>query len=379
MRKIGKKLDNNTVYNYFKSKGYILLEEYQNSKLAMQCEKDGYRYKISYDNLRLGKNPSLWGFNNINNLEYNISILLKKKQSKACFISYEIIVKGKRKRILLQFQCECGKQFNRVLEDAVYKTYVCCNQCALKKRGINSRVGDKAIDYIKSQKYKILLVPKMCKSTTLIEVEDEDGFRGFVSYSKLKAHKHMSRFDIRINKKYFIYNVNHWAKLQNRDVECLGILEKRHKSQTLLFRCACGNEFETSLNTFCNGKFRCNVCARSISKYEQIFKDFLEIQHIKYIFQYSLNQCRDILPLPFDFYLVDYNCLIEIDGEGHYHPCHFNQIGTEKSLETFSITKKHDEIKNAFCQNNNIPLLRISYVDMQNNSYKQILLDFIGN
>ena len=80
MRKIGKKLDNNTVYNYFKSKGYILLEEYQNSKLAMQCEKDGYRYKISYDNLRLGKNPSLWGFNNINNLECNISILLKEKQ-----------------------------------------------------------------------------------------------------------------------------------------------------------------------------------------------------------------------------------------------------------------------------------------------------------
>ena len=105
----------------------------------------------------------------------------------------------------------------------------------------------------------------------------------------------------------------------------------------------------------------------------------MESQNIEYIFQYSLNQCRDILPLPFDFYLPKYNCLIEIDGEGHYHPCNFNQISCEKSLKSFLITKKHDEIKNVFCKENNIPLLRISYIEMQNNNYKQLLLDFIGD
>ena len=377
MRKISKKLTHEAVYNYFKNKGYVLLEEYQNSQIPMKCEKDGYRYRISYGNLHYGKNPSLWSFNNIENLEYNISILLEKKQSHSSFLGYEIINKGKKKRILLHFQCQCGEKFDKVLEDAVYKTYICCNQCALKKRGISHRIGDKAIDYIKSQGYKILLVPEICKNTTLVEVEDKDGFRGFVSYNKLKSKKNMSRFDIRINKKYFIYNVNHLAKLQNRNVECLKILEKRHKSQTLLFQCACGNEFETSLNAFCNRKFRCNVCAKSISKYEQTFKDFLDSQNIKYIFQYSLNQCRDILPLPFDFYLQDYNCLVEIDGEGHYHPCNFNQIDNKKSLETFLTTKKHDEVKNSFCKKNHIPLLRISYIDIKNNNYKHILLDFI--
>lgn len=379
MRKIGKKIDNQIVYNYFKDKGYILLEEYQNSQTPMKCGKDGYRYKISYNNLRQGKNPSLWGFNNIENLEYNIWILLKKKQSESCFLRYEIITKSKKKRILLYFQCKCGEIFSKTLEDAVYNTYLCCNKCSIQKRGIKHRVGDKAIDFIQSQGFKILFVPEICKNTTLVEVEDKDGFRGFVSYSKLKSHKGMSRFDIRINKKYFIYNVNNWARLQDRKVECLKILEKRHKSPTLLFRCSCGNEFETSLNAFCGGKFRCNICAKSISKYEQIFKNFLESQNIEYIFQYSLNQCRDILPLPFDFYLPKYNCLIEIDGEGHYHPCNFNQISFEKSLKSFLITKKHDEIKSVFCKENNIPLLRISYIEMQNNNYKQLLLDFIGD
>lgn len=378
MRKISKKIDNDVVYDYFVKSGYVLLEDYQNSKTAMLCEKDGYWYRISYGNLCCGKKPSLWGFSNLVNLEHNVLVLLQKKQSTSSFLGYEIITKNKKRRILLHFQCQCGKKFDKILEDAVYKTYLCCYQCALKKRGVNRRIGDKAIQYIQEQGFLILSIPEICKNTTLVEVEDKDGFRGFVSYSRLKSHKHMSRFDIRINKKYFVYNVNQWAKLQNREVECLKILEKRHTSPTLLFRCACGNEFETSLNAFYGGKFRCNVCAKSISKYEQMCKDFLDAQHIKYIFQYSLNQCRDILPLPFDFYLVDYHCLVEIDGEGHYHPCNFNQISSEKGEETFLITKQHDKIKDSFCHNHEIPLLRIPYTEMQNNHYQQILLDFIG-
>ena len=109
VRKISKKLTHEAVYNYFKNKGYILLEEYQNSQIPMKCEKDGYRYRISYGNLHYGKNPSLWSFNNIENLEYNISILLEKKQSHSSFLGYEIINKEKKKRILLHFNANAEK------------------------------------------------------------------------------------------------------------------------------------------------------------------------------------------------------------------------------------------------------------------------------
>lgn len=104
---------------------------------------------------------------------------------------------------------------------------------------------------------------------------------------------------------------------------------------------------------------------------------YLDDVGVDYIYQYSLNQCRDILPLPFDFFIKDYGVLIEIDGEGHYHPCNFNRIGVGKAQATFNATKRHDKIKDDFCQINNIPLLRIPYTFFDDNTYKQLFQNFI--
>ena len=47
---------------------------------------------------------------------------------------------------------------------------------------------------------------------------------------------------------------------------------------------------------------------------------------------------------------------IEYDGEQHFRPVH--RFGCE---DNFKKTKRNDELKNTFCKNNNIKLLRISY------------------
>ena len=159
-------------------------------------------------------------------------------------------------------------------------------------------------------------------------------------------------------------------------VKCIGFSEKKYTRQSLEFECSCGSKFVTSIASFQNGKVRCDECAKSISRYEQKFKDFLDEENIQYIYQYALNQCRDILPLPFDFYIIENKFLVEIDGEGHYRPCNFNQISHEKANETFQITQAHDEIKNLFCKENNIPLLRIPYYAFHNETYKKYFLDF---
>lgn len=375
---MGKKIENEVIIKLFESKGYKVVGKIENTTTPIFCEKDGYRYKITYNNLRFGKTPSLWGFNNIVNLDYNIHVFLKKKQATAEFLSYKKIIKGSKKRILLTFRCECGEIFNKTLEDTVYKTYICCNKCTLRKSRRNQRVSEKSLRNIAQAGYKILQAPENPRITDLCEVEDELGFKGFISAAKVSAHKGMSRFDVRINKKHYIDNVNYWAKLNCIDVRCLDFEENTHyRRQGLKFRCSCGQEFVTSINSFQNGKTRCAVCAQSISKYEIIFKSFLEKEQIDFIYQYSLNQCRDILPLPFDFYIKKYDCLVEIDGEGHYYPCHFNRISYEQAVETFNTTKRHDIIKDKFCQDNNIPLLRIPYWEFNNDTFKQTYQKFI--
>lgn len=79
--------------------------------------------------------------------------------------------------------------------------------------------------------------------------------------------------------------------------------------------------------------------------------------------------CRDINPLPFDFYLPNKNILIEFDGEQHFKEKHFfsrsGTLGTQFDSLT-SYIQYHDTIKTKYCKIHNIPLIRIPYTEINN-------------
>lgn len=97
------------------------------------------------------------------------------------------------------------------------------------------------------------------------------------------------------------------------------------------------------------------------SKGERKIDLFLNNLGISYIFQKTFEDCRDTYTLPFDFYLPSYNACIEYDGIQHFKPIQF--FGGEESLEK---QKRHDEIKNNYCKENGIDLLRIPYYEYNN-------------
>jgi len=72
--------------------------------------------------------------------------------------------------------------------------------------------------------------------------------------------------------------------------------------------------------------------------------------------QKKFDGCRNIRELPFDFYLPKYNMCIEFDGVHHFKP--MNHWGGKENLIE---VKRRDEIKNQYCKDNNIKLLRIKY------------------
>ena len=92
------------------------------------------------------------------------------------------------------------------------------------------------------------------------------------------------------------------------------------------------------------------------SKGEKRIAKWLDKHNITYEPQKRFDDCKDINALPFDFYLPDYNIAIEYDGKQHFEPIEY--FGGQKAFE---YTQKHDNIKNEYCKNNNIKLLRISY------------------
>ena len=68
----------------------------------------------------------------------------------------------------------------------------------------------------------------------------------------------------------------------------------------------------------------------------------------------------------FDFYLPDYNMFIEYDGSQHYEPTRYYGGNIEKNNEMLLETKRRDKIKNTYCKENNINLLRIPYWESKN-------------
>lgn len=120
-------------------------------------------------------------------------------------------------------------------------------------------------------------------------------------------------------------------------------------------------------------KYRgCPVCA--CSNGERRIHKFLKDNDIKYNPEYTFEDCFNDRKLRFDFYLPDYNMCIEFDGEQHYRPVDFGTHDQVKVEKNFEALKLRDEIKNEYCKEHNISLLRIPYWDFTN--IESILEDY---
>ena len=97
------------------------------------------------------------------------------------------------------------------------------------------------------------------------------------------------------------------------------------------------------------------------SKGETAVRSILEKNYIQYKQYHKMEGCfvmrneRCIL-LTFDFYLPNNNTIIEYDGRQHYEPV--NYFGGKESFQRQVML---DRIKDEFCKDNNINLIRIPY------------------
>lgn len=128
--------------------------------------------------------------------------------------------------------------------------------------------------------------------------------------------------------------------------------EKRSPQGTIIWKCLCdcGNECEVTSDRLKSGNTQSCGCLHS--KNEAKIEKILKENNIPYQSQYIFS---DLLKKKFDFY-INNQYIIEFDGQQHFNPSwgwnteeHFNQ------------NRKNDLIKNQYCFDNNIPLIRIPY------------------
>ena len=113
----------------------------------------------------------------------------------------------------------------------------------------------------------------------------------------------------------------------------------------------------------------CPICKES--KGEREIRKFLDDNGVKYINQHRFKDCKYKKPLPFDFYLPDYNICIEFDGRQHFEL--IKNWGGADALKEIQIK---DKIKTQYCDINKIILVRIKYTEIK--ECNNILLSLVN-
>jgi len=164
------------------------------------------------------------------------------------------------------------------------------------------------------------------------------------------------------SKYHHTYTINEIKELLYKNNNNVIIIESTYESisKKSKFICKiCNNEWITLTRSVIYGVTDCPKCNKSHG--EKYIEDYLIKNTIKYITQHTFDQCKNKRKLPFDFYLPDYNLCIEFDGYLHYFPWNNDQ----KSIEKFNNTKHNDKIKDLFCRDNNIKIIRIPYTEFK--------------
>lgn len=279
---------------------------------------------------------------------FNIFVLNKKKKQfldKILNIQSEVgeeykvhwsfLKKSSLRRNKIKVKCDdCQNIIEKRLCDIyIEKNEHFCRSCGKKgnRNGIFGLYGDKHHNY--GVKREDILGDK--NPSKLIEVRDKISKANSLSNSEF-----IKRLKVRnlFNYDHDYTHINYINTLTKVKVIC-----KRHG----IFYIKPINLIQGSTCEFC----------KKISKGESKIEKILKEKNVKYILQKTFDKCRGYKrPLPFDFYLPDYNTCIEFDGIQHFRP-----VEIFGGIERFNELIKNDTIKNEYCQENNIGLIRISY------------------
>jgi very-short-patch-repair endonuclease len=193
------------------------------------------------------------------------------------------------------------------------------------------------VDY-KSSNKKVKIIYN--KTGDIFEQTPHRHLNGAPENIKLAVRKTTEQFIKEANEVHdfkYIYNKSEYVKNQIK----------------VIITCPIHGDFEQRPLSHIQGN-GCPNCSES--RGEKEIAKYLDKNEISYYRQHKFSDCKNIFLLPFDFYLPKYRTVIEFDGIQHYEPLKF--FG---GVNYFEKLKNNDKIKNDYCEDNYINLIRIRY------------------
>lgn len=329
---------------------YVFLEKYQGTHTKIKCKhiKCSHEWKITPNNFLQGKRcPECYGNKRKSDKQFKKEVCQKEGDN---YVFLEPYINNKTK--LLCRHNECGNEW-KVTPHQFLDTGTRCPKCngghKTKDKDFKIEIHDLVGDeYLFIEAYKTAKIPIVCRHNKCgheWKIAPKD-FRYGVRCPKCAIEK-MTKSDKQFKKEIKNLVGNRYVFKEKYVNASTKILCRHNK---------CGHEWETTPSSFLQGK-RCPLC--NASKGATKINNYLEDNNIDFDLEYSFDDLKARGKLKFDFAIKDNDellFLIEYDGEQH-----FNTIKYFEEHEPFRIRKYRDRIKNSYCFNNDIPLLRINY------------------
>jgi len=267
--------------------------------------------------------------------------------------------------IPLEYKCSkkhLTKMSYHIWKNNKYK----CKDCGREEAGKKQKLS---YDFVKSKfeerKYKLLSTEYTNKEKNL-EFECPNNHKGSMTFNNFYYSKSIC-VECAGSKKHSIESIR---DILQKDGYKLISNEYKDNKGKLKKECNNGHLIDLRLNDFVTG-YRCRYCVETIG--EKKISAYLKNSNHNLIFdtEFKFDNCKNIKQLPFDFY-VNKQFLIEYDGEQHFKSVDF--FGGEEGYKARQI---NDKIKTKFCKDNKIPLLRISFNQIDN--IPDIIEKFIEN
>ena len=269
----------------------------------------------------------------------------------------------------IEIKCECGNIFKTFFSKKrkIYQCEECCAKESSKKNTKNLKDVKKILEDKIKNKYEVLPFEYNGRHKTNVILKCKECGEIFIrSYHRITTNGvKCPNCESRLKK----WNIERAEKLVNKYSKDFTVLECNKNDEIVLKHNECNHIFIKKYHNIEQNKcVKCPKCHSKESFGVNLITNYLEKNNIIYIKEYRFEDCKDIRTLPFDFYLPDYNMCIEYDGQQHFNA---NGLYGEK----IDITIKHDKIKNKYCKDNNISLIRIKY--SENDNIEKILSNIL--
>lgn len=338
----------------------LTLIEYISSTNIIVVDDTGYKYKINFCNIKnRNKLPHL--FRNNPFVIDNIKNYLKIHNIGLTLLSNEYVDCKHKLEFICDKHKDKGIQY-KTLDDIV-NNHQGCRFCGIEKRGEQHRISDEEIQH-RCDELGLIYVGRYVKNQE--------------TWIQFKCKKHLGKgiqdigwYHLKTCAVGCAYCTGRYKTTEdfinemnevNSNIEIIG--EYSGSENSVDCRCKiCGHKWSPIGRSLKYGQ-GCPAC--TISKGEIKVKQFLDDNNIIYIQQKTFDDCIYKEKLRFDFYLTDNNILIEYDGEQHFKPVDFASKGLAWANQIFEYNQIKDKIKNDYCKDNNMRLIRIPYWDFNN-------------